>query len=64
MERRTVSIPEFARAVGISPSSAYSRAKRDALPVPVIKIGRRYVVSREALDRLLRGERLSVQALP
>ena len=53
MERQTVSITEFARALGISPAGAYNAARRDALPVPVIRIGRRYLVPRAALDRIL-----------
>ena len=53
MERQTVSIPELARALGISPASAYNAAKRDELPVPVIRIGHRYVVPRAAVERLL-----------
>ncbi len=53
MERQTVSIPEFARALGISPASVYNAMKRDELPVPVIRIGHRYVVPRAALERVL-----------
>ena len=53
MERQTVSIPECARALGISLGGAYSAARRDELPVPVIRIGRRYLVPRAALERVL-----------
>ena len=55
-ERATATIPEFARRFGIARSTAYELAKRDALPVPVIKLGRRLVVSREVMDRLLAGD--------
>jgi predicted site-specific integrase-resolvase len=54
-ERATATIPEFARRFGISRSTAYELAKRDALPVAVIRLGRRMVVSREAMERLLGG---------
>ncbi len=51
--RRTVSIPEFAREMGISLPFAYDHARRDRLPVPVIRIGRRMVISRDAMEELL-----------
>ena len=54
-ERATATIPEFARRFGIARSTAYELAKRDGLPVPVIKLGRRLVVSREVMERLLAG---------
>ena len=58
-ERATATIPEFARRFGIARSTAYELAKRDALPVPVIRLGRRLVVSREVMERLLGVEESS-----
>jgi predicted DNA-binding transcriptional regulator AlpA len=55
-ERATVTIPEFARRFGIARSTAYTLAQRDALPVPVIRLGRRMVVSRELMERVLAGQ--------
>jgi predicted DNA-binding transcriptional regulator AlpA len=55
-EPATVTIPEFARRFGIARSTAYALAQRDALPVPVIHLGRRMVISRELMDRLLAGK--------
>ena len=55
-ERRTLTIPEVAARLGIARSTAFALAKRDALPVPVIRLGRRLVVSRELIERLLAGE--------
>ncbi len=52
VERRTVSIEEFAAAVGISRTSAYNLARRGEVP-GLIKLGGRYVVARAALERLL-----------
>ena len=52
-EQLTMTIPEFARACSISRGLAYELAKRDALPVPVIKLGRRMVLSRKAVEVLL-----------
>ncbi len=54
-ERLTLSIPEAAKVLGISRGLAYSLARRDALPVPVIKLGRRLVLSRRAVEALLDG---------
>ncbi len=52
-ERATLTLEEMARRLGVSRSTAYDLAKRDALPVPVIRLGRRIVVSRAALDGVL-----------
>ncbi len=51
--RQTLSIPDLAVTLGIDRSSAYELAKRDLLPVPVIRVGRRLLVSQRAVDRLL-----------
>jgi predicted DNA-binding transcriptional regulator AlpA len=59
-EPATVTIPEFARRFGIARSTAYALAQRDALPVPTIRLGRRMVVSRELMDRLLAGQPLRI----
>lgn len=47
----TVSIPETARLLGISNNLAYEAAARGELPT--VKIGRRVLVPRAALQRLL-----------
>ena len=49
----TMTIPELAKAMGISRGLAYNLAQRDELPVQVIKLGRRMVVSRKSVDLLL-----------
>ena len=55
-ERLTLTIPEFAAATGISENLAYSLARQDKLPVPVIHLGeKRMVVSRRAVLKLLQG---------
>lgn len=53
IERRTLDIPELAQVLGIGLRQAYEAARRDQLPVPVIRIGRRMVVSAEAVEQLL-----------
>ena len=52
-ERATYSIAEVAQLLGIGETLCYEQANRGELPVPVIRVGRRIVVSRRALDRLL-----------
>ena len=52
----TVTLPEFARRYGISRSAAYDLAKRGELPVPVITLGKRRVLSRELVERFLAGD--------
>ena len=54
--RRTMTIPEFATELGIDRSTAYSLAKANRLPVPTIRVGRRLLLARDAVDRLLSGE--------
>jgi len=49
----TMTISEAAEALGISRGLAYDLARRDALPVDVIKLGRRMVLSRKAVEALL-----------
>ena len=51
----TMTIPEVAKALGISRGLAYDLARRNELPVPVIKLGRRMVLSRKAVEVLLSG---------
>lgn len=53
MSTATYNITEVAQILGIGKSAAYNAAKRNDLPVPVIKIGGRYVVPKAPLDALL-----------
>ena len=55
MDTLTMTIPEIAKILGISRGLAYDLARRDALPVPVIKLGRRMVLSRKAVEKVLSG---------
>lgn len=52
-ESRTLTIEETARRLGISRTLAYELDAADRLPVPEIRLGRRMVVFRAALDRAL-----------
>lgn len=51
-----MSIPDFARVCSISRGLAYDLARRDKLPVPVIKLGRRMILSRRAVEKMLEGQ--------
>ena len=50
---KTMSIGELAETFGIARSTAYHLARNNRLPVPVIHLGSRMVVSRQAVSRLL-----------
>ena len=50
-ERLTLSIPETAKVLGIGRNLCYARVKTGE--IPVIRIGRRLLVPRRALEKLL-----------
>jgi excisionase family DNA binding protein len=52
--RETVTVEKAGQIVGISRTAAYAAVARGDLPS--LRIGRRVVVPRKALDRLLAGE--------
>lgn len=60
-ERLTITIPEFAELSGISKNLAYCLARADRLPVEVIHLGKRMVLSRRAVLALLEGNNLHPQ---
>ncbi|MGK2964027.1 MAG: helix-turn-helix domain-containing protein [Tepidiformaceae bacterium] len=52
-ERGTLTIGEAAQRLGVGKAAAYQAAREDRLPVPVIRVGRRILVSRAALEAVL-----------
>jgi excisionase family DNA binding protein len=63
MERQTLTVLEAAKVLGIGRSTAYTAVREGTLPV--IRVGRRYVVPRVALERLLAsGELRPVPSTP
>jgi excisionase family DNA binding protein len=48
-----MTLEELRRRLGISTSVAYELANRDELPIPTIRIGRRFLFSRAAFAALL-----------
>jgi excisionase family DNA binding protein len=53
-ERRTYSIEEAARILGIGRNSAYEAARSGQLPT--IEMGKRKLVPKVVLDRMVNGE--------
>lgn len=53
VRRATVTLAEAAQVLGISRSTAYELARTGELPV--LRLGRRLVISKRALQRLLDG---------
>ena len=49
----TLTIPELAVVLGTSRNLAYALARDNRLPVPVLRLGRRLVVPRAAVKKLL-----------
>ncbi len=54
MEKQTLTVEEAAKVLGISRNAAYSGARTGLLPV--IRFGKRYLVPRVALERMLSME--------
>jgi len=52
----TVSLPSVAKALGISRGLCYQLARRDELPVKVLHLGKRMVVSKQSVLRLLQED--------
>jgi len=53
MERQTYTVPEAGRLLGIGRGQAYEAVARGE--IPAIRFGKRLVVPRAALERLLAG---------
>jgi excisionase family DNA binding protein len=54
VSRATVSIVDAAKRLGIGRNQAYEAARRGE--IPVIRIGKRLLVPRAALEKMLSGE--------
>jgi excisionase family DNA binding protein len=63
LERQTLTVGETAHRLGISRALAYKAAQRGELPV--IRIGRRYLVLKAQLERILASpDQLAAAAQP
>lgn len=52
--RQTITVAEAAQALGIGRNAGYEAVRRGE--IPIIKIGKRLLVPKAALDRILKGE--------
>jgi excisionase family DNA binding protein len=55
MDRKTISVPEAAKLLGIGRSAAYLAARKKE--IPTIKVGRRVLVPLAPFERLLDPQR-------
>jgi excisionase family DNA binding protein len=62
VERLTLTVPEVAEALGLSRMSAYAAVRAGA--IPSIRIGRRLLIPRLALDLLLETATAAVSQGP
>jgi predicted DNA-binding transcriptional regulator AlpA len=53
LESRTVPIRAAFRELGVGKTSGYDAVRNGTFPLPVIRLGRRLVVARAELDRIL-----------
>ena len=53
LQRLTLNVDDVAPLLGINRSTAYELIRRGTFPLPVIRLGRRLVVSRKAVADLL-----------
>ena len=53
VQKKTITIVEAAKILGIGRNHAYAAARRG--DIPIIKIGKRILVPRLALERMLQG---------
>ena len=60
MEKRTYSIPEVAKVLGIGRTAAYEAARTGE--IPTIRIGKRILVPVAAMERLLAGNELQAHS--
>lgn len=51
----TYSVDEVADRLGVHRLTMYAAIKRNEAPFPIIRIGRRIVMPREAFDRVMAG---------
>jgi len=49
----TLTLVEISQRLGVSRTVAYELARQDKLPIPTIRVGRRFLFSRHAFEKLL-----------
>ena len=56
VERATVDAPVAFKILGLSRNTGYSLIQRGEFPLPVIRAGKRILIPKIALEKLLQGE--------
>ena len=56
VERATIDAPVAFKILGLSKNTGYSLIQRGEFPCPIIRAGRRILIPKIALERLLKGE--------
>jgi len=56
VERATIDAPDAFKVLGLSRNTGYSLIARGEFPCQVIKAGKRLLIPKIALERLLQGE--------
>jgi predicted DNA-binding transcriptional regulator AlpA len=56
IDQDTMTLLELRTRLGLSQTSAYELASRDALPIPVIRVGRQFRFSKRAWDQLMSSQ--------
>lgn len=59
LPKDTLTLEELSQRMGISRTVAYELARADRLPVPVIRVGRRFLFSRIAYERLIEAQQVN-----
>lgn len=52
----TMSLTELRERLGVSLTVAYELARKDALPIPAIRVGKQFLFSRTAYDALMSAQ--------
>ena len=55
MNPRTITVEQAAELLGIGRNTAYEAVREGRFPVRIIRVGRRYLVPVDPLERLLNG---------
>jgi hypothetical protein len=60
MKQHSLTIPQFCQLAGVNRNSGYQAAKRNELPVHTIKVGKRILIPRKAVEEIFGTEAVSI----
>ena len=61
VERATIDAPVAFKILGLSRNTGYSLIQRGEFPCPVIRAGKRLLISKVSLEKLLQGVKIGEQ---